>query len=762
MGGLDKRAFIVDVADAELRTALVGEVGDELGLITCVSFSRSSRMLAVTTNLGRVYFVPTRPFGTRGTVDALRAKTRLVNLSASFAKSLNWLNAVSPWIDRESKPVEHVRIGRDRRGSAPSQQGSTALHLLADVNAGGGFWGGTVSKSQQLNEAVITAWARADVPYFPVCNANGATPLEVAVAAKNHLFMSYLLDSEKGAKGVMWNTDPMWKHAASFRPDLVTVRDLSKLLEWPSALQYAVQVCSRLQASISVWSRYFFSPFPCFVPEHLIWTLLHPSNNTKWWLCSRLNSTQLSPSLRPHDQRLPSPPQYIAQPKLLSPAPSCVTEGLETHSFMSNPGTFEIFEVTGAPFGAACRRGLWADFDQSRRWDPCAIPWHAQQLARTVCTCRRRRLQSPTEAFYVSIEGIAGAGRGHNVLWQLVFGGAATLAAFSGPAMRYVVAHRWKEIGYLFYVVRLTLYLLFVVLQTWLSIEVSYRENESDYASADPDGFWRRRVLAIALLVFCVGWALDELIQISVAGRFTRNCSLFRGDEKQGRYSGNFPAKEGHEVSRVLVRCPLLRMQPCVQKRSSLHSDGTCQAPTLCIAMRNDVAVAINGVGLWLGVLNTIDTVSIICTSSAAVLDLVLVASSDESLHGVAQGLMAAAGLFAWMRFFEQVRGSRSIGFYSRLIQTSTIGAFVRSLAGARRRATHSTTVTRANCGGRLALLTHTRALRALSSSPSRSLRFSRARQISCRSLFFSASSSSHLPLRSPPSRRPARGPRTR
>ena len=251
MGGLDKRAFVVDVADAEVRTTFVGEPGDELGVITCVSFSRSSTMLAVTTNLGRVYFVPTRPFGTRGTVNALRAKARLINLSASFAKSLNWLNAAAPWV-KPGKAGERGQTGATRAGRwAPSRNGATALHLLADMHTSGDFWGNSPAKSQQVNEPVVTTWADADVPYFPVCNADGATPLEVAVAAKNHLFTSYLLDREKGTKGVMWNTDPTWKHAASFRPDLITARDLSMLLEWPSALGYAVQVglCSRFGQS---------------------------------------------------------------------------------------------------------------------------------------------------------------------------------------------------------------------------------------------------------------------------------------------------------------------------------------------------------------------------------------------------------------------------------------------------------------------------------------------------------------------------------
>ena len=116
---------------------------------------------------------------------------------------------------------------------------------------GGAGAASCVDKCFSLPSFGVTAWADADVPYFPVCNADGATPLEVAVAAKNHLFTSYLLDREKGTKGVMWNTDPTWKHAASFRPDLITARDLSMLLEWPSALGYAVQVglCSRFGQS---------------------------------------------------------------------------------------------------------------------------------------------------------------------------------------------------------------------------------------------------------------------------------------------------------------------------------------------------------------------------------------------------------------------------------------------------------------------------------------------------------------------------------
>jgi hypothetical protein len=389
--------------------------------------------------------------------------------------------------------------------------------------------------------------------------------------------------------------------------------------------------------------------------------------------------------------------------------------------------SFELFEVTGAPFGPACRRGLWADFSEGRsfEWDHnesrndsceriCTLAGWIRSCHQA-CSCRRRRLQSPTEAFYVSIEGIAGAGKGHDVLWQLVFGDASTLAAFSGPAMRYVVAHRWKEIGYFFYAVRLRLYLIFVGLQTWLSIEVSYRENESDHAREDPNGFWRRRSLCIALLLFCVGWAMDELIQISVAGRFARRCSLFRGDEKQGRYSGNFPATKEQPCGKHTPR--LLRMQSCGEIGSPVG--GSCRSPTLCIAMRNDVVAAIEGVRLWVGVLNVIDMLSIICTSSAAALDLVLIASSDEDRHGVAQGLMAAAGLLAWMRFFEQVRGSTRMGFYSRLIQRSILGVFgcwrlLRSYARELRSSRHA----------------HTRVLRALSFSAARLPLASRAADI--------------------------------
>ena len=70
-------------------------------------------------------------------------------------------------------------------------------------------------------------------------------------------------------------------------------------------------------------------------------------------VCSQLNSTSafLPPvppitraTIPPSFHTDASLPQYIAQPKLLCPASSVVTEGLATHAFTANAGTFELFE----------------------------------------------------------------------------------------------------------------------------------------------------------------------------------------------------------------------------------------------------------------------------------------------------------------------------------------------------------------------------------------------------------------------------------
>ena len=581
-GGLDKRAFIVGVEAAEVEATLVGAPG----IITSVSFSRSSATLAVTTALGHVLFCPVTPFSTQGIVDVLRSKTGLINPSARYIESLNWLNTSSPWQHHEASAA----------GTVGGQHGgSTALHLLADSRSGNTFGdeaNTTSGEERQRHEAVVKAWAHSDAPYFPVCNEGGATPLEVAIVAKNHLFTLYLFDSRKGNKGVMWNTDPMWKHAQSYRPDLVTVRDLSKLLEWPSAVQYAVR--------------------------------------------------------------------YISQEKLLVAAPPVAIKECETYYFRRQ--FHDVFEVTGARFGAACRRGLWADFVEEGKKS------FRRRCERAICVeswlfnATMRKVLSPAEAHYIAMEGLAGPAHGRNALWQLVFGGTATLPAFSGPAMRYLVAFKWNEIGYLFYVTRLALYSIFVVIQTALSVSVSY-ESEREDSAGDVS---QRRALCIAIIAFCVFWTADELVQISVAGRFAYRCSFLRGDAKDGRYSGRIGEVQKTRCGRLCLS------QPCCPAHPDWY---WCTAPTFCIAMGHDFGVMVHALQLWVGVFNVIDALSIAASASAAVLDLTILHTTrgDDTLNGVAQALMAAAGLLTWLRFFEQVRGSTYIGFYSRLIKTSVL-----------------------------------------------------------------------------------------
>ena len=333
-------------------------------------FSTSDSRVVTASDKGRIFFWPIRPFSTRGTLDMLRSRPG-AQPTRGFIESLNFVNT---WSD--------VNL--------PGRQATTALHVLAEASANGTYWGEAKGELGQY-EHLLNEWANSDAAYAPVRNADGATPLEVALLTGNHRFFDALCEKKgiMGPDGSGSNDDD--DDGGTPSRSVITVRDLSAMLDWSSSVEAAVQYLQRpmllkptprtLQGCDSFDFIEHFSTgayetcasdFGVGAPKYL-WQVYRQSHNLGAEFHARQDAIKL----------------YSAQASKLNVSVMC----------------------------DACRhyRAMWTKATNGSR-------------------------TAVTESYFVDVEGLSGATCGRDVLRKLVIGGKRTEAAFAGPALRVIVS----------------------------------------------------------------------------------------------------------------------------------------------------------------------------------------------------------------------------------------------------------------------------------------------------------------------------------
>ena len=337
-------------------------------------FSTSDGCVITASDEGRVIFWPIRPFSTKGTLDMLRSPLGLQPTRGFIEK----LNMVDTWTN----------------AGMPGRPGYTALHVLAEASVDGTYWGDAAGELSRY-EDVLNEWANSDAAYAPVRNAHGATPLEVAVHTGNHRFFNALLYK----KCIMGQDSGCYDGSSGAPPPrgLVTVRDLSAMLDWSSSVEAAVQ----------------YLQLPMLLQQTP--RTLHGcgSYNFIQHFDGRTGLFETCAS----DYGAGAPKYLWKVYRQLHDIDFHEKVGSNTNDELVKLYSRQASGLKVAAFCTCCRRvrKCWTKVSNTSR-----------VLA--------------TESYFVDVEGLSGATYGREVLRKLVIGGKRTEAAFAGPALQSIVA----------------------------------------------------------------------------------------------------------------------------------------------------------------------------------------------------------------------------------------------------------------------------------------------------------------------------------
>jgi hypothetical protein len=207
------------VSDANTGEIMVKLAGQGCQTVNSVVFSKSDTKIATASDVGRVVFWPVAPFSTQETLDVLRSHPG-ARPNASYLKKLHLLNT---WSD--------VYLPGERRGY-------TFLHVLAETCVNGNYWGEGYGHDDYY-EQLLDEWSLSNIPYAPVLNNAGQTPLELAILTRNHSFFDHLCE-KKGLLDML----PNFKGTdgdEEARHNSITVRDLDVMLDWSTSRRAVVK-----------------------------------------------------------------------------------------------------------------------------------------------------------------------------------------------------------------------------------------------------------------------------------------------------------------------------------------------------------------------------------------------------------------------------------------------------------------------------------------------------------------------------------------
>ena len=214
--GLEDNVLVSDANTGEIIVKLADQ---GCQTVNSVVFSKTDTKIATASDVGRVIFWPVAPFSTRETLDMLRSHPG----ARPTAKYLEKLHLLNTWSD--------VYL--------PERRGYTALHLLAERGVDGTYWG-EGDGHDDYYEQLLDNWSLSNIPYAPVLNNAGQSPLEVAILTRNHSFFDHLCE-KKGLLDVFPNFEGSDGGDEEVSHHTITLRDLDVMLDWSTSRRAVVK-----------------------------------------------------------------------------------------------------------------------------------------------------------------------------------------------------------------------------------------------------------------------------------------------------------------------------------------------------------------------------------------------------------------------------------------------------------------------------------------------------------------------------------------